>query len=81
MHYYIFLLILLILNLFYSVLSLSRASVKDLPYCFSTTGPMDNEEFITYGQIYQEVCQYARALRTLGVKKGDCIGCEYYCES
>lgn len=40
--------------------------------------PFDNEEFITYRQMYEEVCQYAISLRNIGVKKGDCVACKYF---
>lgn len=35
----------------------------------------DNAECITYRQLYEEVCQYASSLKSLGVKKGDVIAC------
>lgn len=48
---------------------------KDSHIAIIATDPTDNEESITYKQMYEEVCQYAATLRNMGVKKGDCVGC------
>lgn len=62
------------LNITENALDRHLATRKDnIAITWEPNNPEEKNREITYGELYEQVCQTANALKQLGIQKGDCV--------